>query len=273
MTTPRGKGALRGLQRDMQRHVVGHSGATLRTVARHVVDAGKVGAETRLSIYASGYQLRLVEALGTEFETLKVLAGEAGFDRLCRSFIAAHPSRTPNLRWYGDKLAGHLASTAPFSRRPVLTETARFEWAIGLAFDAADDPVLAFEDLAAMPPQSWPGLRFTLHASVRWLDLAWNVPDLFQARDGDTVLKPRRHRRAYTWCIWRRDLVPRFRKLQADEAWALDAAARGVPFAGICEGLARWVGDDAAALRAASLLRIWINEQMVSAVQVDVTVY
>jgi len=102
----------------MQRHVVGHSGATLRTVARHVVDAGKVDAETRLSIYASGYQLRLVEALGTEFETLKVLAGEAGFDRLCRSFIAAHPSRTPNLRWYGDKLPATWPAPHRSARRP-----------------------------------------------------------------------------------------------------------------------------------------------------------
>lgn len=262
---------LRQLQRDVQQHVVSTTGHSLQRVARHVVGTAKVSAAQRLSIYAEGYRLRLIEALGTEFETLKAVAGDAVFDRLCRSFIATHPSRNPNLRWYGDQLAAHLAATPPFSRRPVFAEIARFEWAIGLCFDAADDPVLGFEALAAMPGPCWPGLRFTLHASVQRLDLAWNAPDLFQQRDSGVALKAQRGRRTHPWCIWRRDLTPRFRLLPDDEAWALDAVVRGVPFAGICEGLARWVGDDAAALRAATLLRTWVNEQMVSAVQSEDT--
>lgn len=259
---------LRKLQRDVQHHVLVTSSDSLQQVTRHVVSTAKVSADQRLSIYAEGYRLRLIEALGTEFETLKAVAGDAVFDRLCRSFIAANPSRNPNLRWYGDQLAAHLATTPPFSRRPVLAELSRFEWAIGLCFDAADDAVLGFEALAAVPGASWPGLRFTLHASVQRLDLAWNAPDLFQQRDSGVVLKAKRGRRSHPWCIWRRDLTPRFRRLPADEAWALDSVVRGVPFAGICEGLSQWVGDDAAALRAASLLRTWVNEQMVSAVQV-----
>lgn len=262
---------LRKLQRDVQHHVLVSNGQSLQQVTRHVVSTAKVSADQRLSIYAKGYRLRLIEALGTEFETLKAVAGDAAFDRLCRSFITAHPSRNPNLRWYGDQLAAHLATTPPFSRRPVLAEIARFEWAIGLCFDAADDPVLGFEALAAMPGPSWPGLRFSLHASVQTLDLAWNAPDLFQQRDSGVALKAKRSRRSHPWCIWRRDLTPRFRRLPEDEAWALAAVARGVPFACICEGLARWVGDDTAALRAATLLRTWVNEQMVSAVQVDQT--
>ncbi len=262
---------LRKLQRDVQHHVLVTNSHSLQQVTRHVVGTARVSADQRLSIYAEGYRLRLIEALGAEFETLKAVAGDAVFDRLCRSFIAAHPSRTPNLRWYGGQLADHLATTPPFSRRPVFAEIARFEWAIGLCFDAADDAVLGFDALAAVPPAHWPGLRFTLHASVQRLELAWNAPDLFQARDSTPALKPKRARRAAPWCIWRRDLTPRFRRLPDDEAWALDAVARGVPFAGICEGLARWVGDDTAALRAATLLRTWVNEQMVSAVQVDQT--
>jgi hypothetical protein len=264
---------LRGLQRDLQRHVLEFDQRSLKTVSRHVVSTEKVSADLRLSIYANGYRLRLIEALATEFGTLRRIAGEKTFDALCRSFIATHPSRAPNLRWYGSELAAHLERTAPFDRRPVLAEIARFEWAIGLAFDAADDKALTFEEVAALPPQSWPAMAFSLHPSVQRLDLAWNAPDLFKATDSGDVVKPRRATKPRHWCIWRRELTPRYRRLPADEAWMLDAVARGESFAAICEGLTQWSAEDAAAARAATLLRNWIAEQMVSAVQVDLSNY
>ncbi|MES2425232.1 MAG: DNA-binding domain-containing protein [Pseudomonadota bacterium] len=263
--------ALRGLQRDLQRHVLEFDQCSLKTVSRHVVSTEKVSADVRLSIYANGYRLRLIEALATEFSTLQRITGEKTFDALCRSFIAAHPSRTPNLRWYGGELAAHLACTAPFNRRPVLAEVARFEWAIGLAFDAADDKALTFEEVAALPPQSWPAMVFSLHPSVQRLDLAWNAPDLFKATDSGAAVKPRRAPAPRHWCIWRRELTPRYRRLPADEAWMLDAVARGESFAAICEGLTRWTSESAAAARAATLLRTWIAEQMVSTVRIDVS--
>ena len=265
--------SLRLLQRDLQHHVRAFDQSSLQRVARHVVGTAQVSADTRLSIYANGYRLRLIEALASEFTTLQRIAGEKTFDALCRSFIDAHPSRTPNLRWYGGELARHLAHTAPFNRRPVLSEIAAFEWAIGLAFDAADDRVLSFEEVAVLPPQSWPAMGFVLHPSVQRLDLAWNAPDLFKATDSGDAVKPRRAASPRNWCVWRRELTPRYRRLQPDEAWMLDAVARGLPFAEICEGLTRWASEAAAAARAATLLRAWISEHMVSAVRVDLSAY
>lgn len=264
--------ALRALQRDMLHHVRAFDAGSLQQVLPHVVSTEKVPAEDRLAIYANGYRLRLVEVLGGEFTLLQRVAGEALFERLCRDFIAAHPSPYPNIRWYGDKLAGFAASTTPFARRPVLAEIARFEWAVGLAFDASDAVLLPFEEVAALPPQSWPGMSFRLHPSVQRLDLHWNVPDLFKA-EPEAMPKPRRLSASRPWVVWRRDLSPRFRRLETDEAWMLDAVMRGEPFAEICEGLTHWASEDHAAQRAAGLLRHWIAEQMVSAVTVDLSHY
>ncbi len=264
--------ALRALQKDVLQHVRAFDGASLSQVLPHVVSTEKVAAEDRLAIYANGYRLRLIEALAGEFTLLQRVAGDALFNRLCRAFIDAHPSPFPNIRWYGGKLADFLASTAPFARRPVLAEIARFEWAIGLAFDATDAPLLPFEEVAALPPQSWPGMSFRLHPSVQRLDLRWNVPDLFKA-DAAAMPKPRRLAASRAWVVWRRELSPRFRRLEADEAWMLDAVMRGEPFAEICDGLTRWASEDQAAQRAAGLLRHWIAEEMVSAVSVDLSHY
>ncbi|MGC1955149.1 MAG: hypothetical protein WA970_21745 [Gammaproteobacteria bacterium] len=50
------------------------------------------------------------------------------------------------------------------------------------------------------------------------------------------------------------------------EAWALDAARHGESFGALCAGLCQWVGEAQAAAHAASLLRTWIVEGLVTAV-------
>ncbi len=45
------------------------------------------------------------------------------------------------------------------------------------------------------------------------------------------------------WLLWRQDLVPSWRRLDVDEAWAIDRAREGMCFGGICEGLLEWVDE------------------------------
>ena len=257
------------LQREFQAHVLAPARSLPRQhIERRIAGTARLDASTRLAIYADGYRLRLVEALGVEFPCLQAVLGERGFDRACRAFIDAHPSREPNLRWYGSQLADFLAASRVWRRRPVLAELTAFEWRIGLAFDAADTPRLGVAAMAALPADAWPTLRFTPHPSLQRLALHWNAPELSKARAQGTALpKPRKARRARPWAIWRHDETPRFRRLDDDEAWALDALANGEPFGLICAGLCRWNAEDhSAALRAAGLLKGWITEQMISGV-------
>lgn len=265
---PGSASALQRLQRDLQRYVVQADAGAYQRIARRVVSTPRVDGRARASIYADGYRLRLLEALQTDYPALRALLGDAAFERLARGYIQAHPSRHANLRWYGGEVAGWLAQAAPHARRPVLAELARFEWAVGLAFDAADDPVLGVEQLVAFAPEQWGRLRFRLHASVQRLPLRWNAPDLWQAAAAGQPLRPRRLRRAgqpaSVWAVWRRELTPRYRRLFADEAWALAALARGRSFGALCAGLTRWVPEADAPLRAATLLKTWVLDQMIS---------
>ncbi|MBX3653735.1 MAG: putative DNA-binding domain-containing protein [Ramlibacter sp.] len=255
---------LRVLQRDVQRYVDEPAAPRAATWMRHVVDSGGVGAARRLGIYADGYRLRLIEALEADYPAVRHVAGETSFERWARGFIDDHPSRHPNLRWYGADFAGWLRRAAP--RRPALAELAGFEWAVGLAFDAADAPVITVDDLARVSPQLWPGLSFSLHPAVQRLTLWTNAPALWAAAETGLPLRARRGDRATTWAVWRRELMPRYRTLPAVEAWALGAAARGRNFAQLCAGVCRWVPEAQAPLRAATLLRTWVVEGMVSAV-------
>lgn len=230
---------LESLQRAFQRHVYRPG----RVMERAVLATPHANAARRLGVYADGYRSRLVEALGNDYPALKRVLGESGFDRTMRRFIAAHPSRTRNLRWYGGDLGRFLGRSSRGRRKP-LAELARFEWALGLAFDAQDAPLARAEDVARVPAADWPGMRLRLHSSVQ---LIWLL--------GNATL------------VWRKGHEPFYRVLSTEEAWALGAVARGRDFAALNGGLRRFVGAGHAAQTSAQFLRNWLAEGLISGVE------
>ena len=255
--------ALRELQRSFQAWVGGDSSAFPTTVA----EAGGVSAEDRLNVYAEAIRLRFLDVLGQDYPGLRALAGDDGFRRLGLAYIEAHPSHHPSIRWFGRHLPEFVRSAAPWKDRPVLAEMAGFEWAKGELLDAADSRVVGVEDIAAIPPERWTGIRPRLKPAVRRLALEWNVPVLWKAIDGDeTPPPPERTDRAVDWILWRQDLLVRWRSTDSDEAWALGRCAAGEDFGSICAGMCARVGEDAAALRAATCLKQWAADGVLESV-------
>ena len=254
--------ALAALQRAFQRHVY----RPARAMERAVLATPRAGTARRLSIYTDGYRVRIVEALASDYPALRALLGESRFNALMVEFVAAHPSRFANLRWYGGDLAHFLARSPRWRKRPLLTELATFEWALGLAFDGGDAPLLSAEQVARIPAGDWPGMRFALHPSARRLDLRSNAPRIWQwAESGGRKPKTRLLTAPVVWLVWRKGQTPFYRALAQDEAWALAAIGRGRSFGAICNGLRRFAGDAGAAQRGAQLLRNWICEEFICA--------
>ena len=254
---------LASLQRAFQRHVYRPG----RAMERAVLATRRASAGRRLGIYADAYRLRLVEALGIDYPVLRELLGEERFNRATSELIAVLPSRHRNLRWYGGELADFLARSPRWRRPARLAEMAQFEWALGLAFDAADRALATIEDAARVPAADWPAMRIQLHPSVRLLHLRSNAPQTWLALSkGRTPPAAAMRARAAHWLVWRQGHEPYYRALPADEAWALAAAAKGRNFGALCEGLRKHVGDAHAAQRAARLLKGWLGEGLVSAI-------
>jgi hypothetical protein len=253
---------LRGLQAQFQAYLLRPE---QRAIVERVTSNAKVSAETRLGIYAEAYRLRLIEALDTDFPVLHALLGDDEFDRMARAYIDAHPSRHFSIRWFGKRLSEFLRAAAPYNEHSALAEMATFEWTMTLAFDAANDPLIALGDMAALPPASWPGMRLTAHASLHRLDLRWNVPAVWKAHTaGDDVNAPVENPLPVAWIVWRQDLTTYFRSLSVDEAWALDTLIAGQTFADICQGLCEWIDAQHVATHAAGLLKSWISDGMIA---------
>ena len=257
---------LASLQRAFQRHVY-QPGPAMESA---VLATSRAGTARRLSVYSQAYGLRLVEALRSDYPGLRGLLGDKRFDAMMRDFVAAHPSRHPNLRWYGGDLAGYLSRSTRWRARPLLPELARFEWALGLAFDAADASVVTAEEIGRVAPAAWPGMCLKLHPSVQQLRLRGNAPDVWRAMIDErkspvAVMRPK----PQSWLIWRKGHEPFYRALPPEEAWALGAVARGSDFASIISGLRRFVGAERAAQTGAQLLRNWLSEELICRIDPD----
>ena len=234
--------------------------------AAAVRDSRKADRTTLLDVYRDGYALRLIEVLTNDYPGLMAMCGPADFDHLARAYIAAHPSRHPSVRWFGRDLADFAASTPPYSGAPACAEMARFEWALGDAFDSPDMPPIAATELMTLPPEAWETLQFAVLPSLRRLTLAFEIPQAWQqageVEPGNLEVEPAPE--PAPWVIWRPEFMTSFRSLEADEAAMLDALVRGLPFPDLCEALVEQVSEDQIPARASGLLRTWVDEGMIA---------
>ncbi len=255
--------SLRELQQSIQAYVLARGpGAQTEVLA-----SPSVSAETRLEIYANAYRVRLQEALAGDFPALWAMVGAERFAHLAAAYTDAYPSGHFSIRYFGQHLHAFLASSEDFRNEPWVSELAALEWRLGEAFDAAHAPPLTAESLAELAPAAWANIRLALHPSVRRLDLAWNVAEIWQAVDRhETPGTPLAYPHPLAWLIWRQELKTFFRSLEREEAWALDAVLNGMRFGDLCEGLCRWLPEHEVAQRAAGFLRRWINDQLVTAI-------
>jgi hypothetical protein len=149
-------------------------------VCSHIVEDGFSAAE-RFRIYRNTCRSTLVETLRMTYPAVARLVGRDFFDTAGGKFIAAHPPRDGYLNEYGGAFADFLAALGPASALPYLADVARFEWALGIAANAVDAPVLDAGALAAVDPECHARLRFEPHPSVRFLALAYPADQIADA--------------------------------------------------------------------------------------------
>jgi hypothetical protein len=254
-------GSLADLQRAFQDYVL----ASSDVFTAQVRDTSKADRVTLLDVYRDGYALRLIEVLTNDFPGVLAMVGSESFDALTRAYIANHPSRHPSVRWFGRRLADFLATTAPYDRTPALAEMARFEWALGEAFDSVDVEPIKAEAIMAVPPEGWETIAFRPIPSLQRLDFAYDVPPSWQTREEvePGTLQVAALDAPVGWVVWRPERASNFRSLEPDEAAMLGAMIDGQPFPALCEALLPNVEEDQAAARAAGLLRAWVEEGMI----------
>jgi hypothetical protein len=237
---------------------------------KQVIGTDKVPVDVRLHIYGHAYRTRLQEALMANYSVFHAYVGDETFESLCDAYIDAHPSTFKSIRWFGDAFSIFISKSPLHEEYPYLSELAQFEWTLGLVFDAADAPLIEIETMQDIPPEAWENMRLECHPSVHRLSLSWNVVQIWQAMMADeTPDDPLHAQRPTEWLIWRKGLETQFSSLSVHEAWAIDAIQKDSNFGELCEGICQWFDELDAGMQAASLLKGWITEALISKVLID----
>jgi len=253
---------LRELQQAFLKHLLGAPSP----ISEHIQSTTDTSAKQRLNIYASGYRLRLKEAITTDFDSLHGYLGDDRFNQLLDCYIDTYQSKHHSLRYYSQHIPELLAKQKPFSQHKELIELAKIEQAFNDSFDAADCATADIEKLGHIATESWPTLRVQFHASVQLLDFNYNTFAIWKALSEEktppTVIKEKN-----LWLIWRKGLVSRYRVLSDAEYFALTRAIKGDDFSVLCEGLLDYFDEENTPAKAVGFLQTWLTEMMVCDIQ------
>ena len=231
----------------------------------------------RLQIYAGGYKTRLAEALRSNFPTLHRVLGDESFDALAHGYIDAMPSQYRSIRWFGRELAAYAQRDTSILPHAALLDLLKMDWAIGIAFDAADAPPLRADQLRAVAPEAWAVLALVLHPSVTMLQLQWAVEPIWRAATRELNENGTSHdseaptESPHHLLIWREGLEARWRVLPDAEVGALDqirsgssSSSGGSKFGALCARLAMQTNQTAAARTAAAYLARWVADGLLA---------
>ena len=234
-----------------------------------VIGEGDQFVTTRTAIYHDAYRLRLAGVLKIDFPGLHTLAGDDQFENICQEYIKTYPSDHFSVRYFGRFMQEYLSKTLPYSKHRMLANIAGFEWMVNDVLDAEDGHVVSLKELQEISPAHWPTMTINLHPSLRSVPLEWSVPKFWQAvKEDKDPQAPTAYADPVIWILWRKGVEVYFRSLGEDEAWALDAAIQGKTFAELCEGLCDWVEPENVAASIVGFLQNWIDEEMVSSIDV-----
>lgn len=232
-------------------------------IQSHIISTNKVPADVRLYIYGYAYKSRLYETLIASYPALETYLGKDVFETLCYEYIEKHPSEFRSLRWFGDRLSQFLSTHPIHKEQTYLTELATLEWALDLAFDAPDEPIVSIEQMSAIAPEAWAMMQFKIHPSVYRFSFTWNITLLWKNLIAKkTNIDPEKINTEVL--VWREKLASQFSSLSPDEAWAIDTVMKGANFGELCEELCQRADEKDTGVRAASLLKGWISAEIIS---------
>jgi hypothetical protein len=221
----------------------------------------------RLEIYARQYWFRLLDCLCDDYPALRAHMGEKQFHKLCREYLATHPSTSWTLR----NLGSHLPS---FIQEPKARDIARVEWGQTLAFDEPLMKAIQMDDLLGSDPST---LKLKLQACVIPLRLDYAVDHFITAmkksdaevRSGasqamseaptrrEITKRPRLMAEMVHLVIHRHDNTLYFKRLQPEAFVMLTALGDGATLANAIESALAQASPE---IDWSTEIRNWFNE-------------
>jgi len=149
--------------------------------------AGCRDGRARLQIHRRHYETSLVSALLEKFPATGWLAGTRFLIEAAKQYVRQQPPDAPCIAEYGEGFPRFLLGCPGAERVRYLRELAEREWHVGHVAVAIDEPGVPLKELAAIPADSLPDVRFTLQPGVRYLQASWPADELIKLYLSETA--------------------------------------------------------------------------------------
>ena len=181
-----------------------------------LLSAGRADPYRRLRIYRNNTLSSLTSTLIAVFPVTTRLVDERFLRYAASEFIRFHPPSEPRLVRYGAEFPNFLRTFEGLAEMPFVSETARLEWAIAEALDAASlptVPVSALEGAGEATPM------LVLQPSLRFVLSHWPVLSIWSAHQegGDVESERAVERKPERVAVWRTGENVRFSLLSSAE--------------------------------------------------------
>ncbi len=214
---------------------------------------GRADAAARVAVYANMGAARFRDALASVYPVLLRVLGDDAFTELCASYMAAHPSRHPSLRWVGRDMPSFLGGSGSGGE----CDLAALEWARHDVWDAVDEELLDMPAVAALGPEGIGDLELRLVAAHRVVAVGHAVEPVWRGQAERAEVSKG------MLLVWREDVSVYHRRVGEEEAGALGmAAVAGMSFGDLCERLASGRRAEEAAQVAAGMLGRWVTDRL-----------
>lgn len=114
----------------------------------------------RMAIYRANMVASAEKALASAYPVIRQVVGDDFFHGLAREYQRGTPSTSGDLTAFGATFGAFLAAFEHTQSLPYLPDLARLEWAVHLAYGAADAPDWDPASLAAVKPEQQAAIRF-----------------------------------------------------------------------------------------------------------------
>jgi hypothetical protein len=134
----------------------------------------------RFAVYRNNLVVGLVDALAERFPVCQRVVGEDFFRAMAGVHARRAPPRSPILAEYGDDFPDFIAGFPPARELPYLADVARLEYAVGLAYHAADATPLPVDAIKAVSPETIGRSTLALHPSLRLVSSPYPIVSIWR---------------------------------------------------------------------------------------------
>jgi len=201
--------SLESLQETVARSVLGKPHFGLSSLFA----AGSANPYRRLRVYQNNARASLTATLMAVFPVTVRMVDERFFRYAASEFVRLNPPSEPRLVRYGSDFPNFLRTFEGLADLPFVAETARLEWAIAEALDAASLPACSLAALESASGGTTPELM--LQPSLRLVISHWPVLSIWSAHQNAESPDQAGHwqRSAERIALWRLGDNVRFARL------------------------------------------------------------